>query len=260
MTELVETANTEREGGRSNTRTNWTFSWLSDIGETGVGVSFILNENYHGAPEHLMPNLSGSYMEQLSAEGLPRGADGNKIPHATMENIYVGYDNYVLSEGRVFLSAEWADGEITEEQIDAYVNWLQTENFGLNIENIQRTDTSVSWEQETHDETGGPYSLIRYQPNSQFKITIISDVISMACFLRPENQGHLWNTCSYSILAGDTLTINKQGSECYVAYVGEDFVTDGNPVDIGTVCEVTTNQISVTNNSPGTRKIGMIWQ
>lgn len=246
-----------REGGRANTRTNWTFSWTGEIGNTGTGISFILNENYAAAPE--MPNQRGSFIEQVSAEGLPRGADGNPIPHETLENVYVGFDNYVLSEGRVKLSAEWADGEITTEQMDGYVNWLQTENFGLDIENIQRTPTSVSWEQVTHDETGGPYSLIRYQPNSQFKVTIESDIISMACFLRGENQAHLWNTCSYSIRAGDTLTINKQGSSCHVVYIGDDFVVDGEPVDKGMVYEVTADSITVVNNASGVRKIGMLW-
>ena len=32
-----------REGGRANTR-NWTFSWTGEIGITGTGISFILNE------------------------------------------------------------------------------------------------------------------------------------------------------------------------------------------------------------------------
>lgn len=247
-----------REAGRSGTKTNWTFSWTNEIGNTGCHVSYILNENYADEPE--MPNQAGTFIEQLTADDLPRGVDGEKVPHPTMENVYVGFDNYALSEGRVRLSAEWSEGEITSDQADAYANWLRTENFGLDIENIQQTSTSISWEQITHDETGGPYSLIKYQPNSQFKVTIVSDVISMVCFLRPENMADVWNTCSYSIRAGESLTINKQGTECWLAYVGHDFVADGTSVAMGDVNEMTSNTIEITNNSSGVRKVGMLWK
>ena len=196
----------------------------------------------------------------MSADGLPRGADGEKVPHPTIPNVYVGFDNYALSEGRVRLSAEWSEGEITSDQADAYVNWLQNENFGLNIENIQQTPTSISWEQVTHDETGGPYSLIKYQPNSQFKVTIVSDIISMVCFLRPENMADVWNTCSYSIRSGETLTINKQGQECWLAYVGHDFVADDTAKEMGDVNEMTSDTISITNNATGVRKVAMLWK
>lgn len=247
-----------REAGRPNTKTNWTFSWTREIGETGVHVSYILNENYANAPEP--PNQAGSFIEQVSADGLPRGADGEKVPHPTIPNVYVGFDNYALSEGRVRLSAEWSDGEITSDQADAYINWLQNENFGLYIENIQQTPTSISWEQVTHNETGGPYSLIKYQPNSQFKVTIVSDVISMVCFLRPENQADVWNTCSYSIRAGESLVINKQGAECWLAYVGHDFISDGLKVKMGDVHEMTSDTITIRNFSEGVRKVAMLWK
>ena len=177
-----------------------------------------------------------------------------------MENVFVGFDNYALSEGRVRLSAEWSEGEINSDEADAYLNWLQTENFGLDIENIQQTPTSISWEQVTHDETGGPYSLIKYQPNSQFKVTIVSDIISMVCFLRPENQADVWNTCSYSIRAGDTLTINKQGAECWLAFVGHDFVVDGTDVAMGDIQDMTSDTTTITNKSPGVRKVAMLWK
>ena len=244
-----------RDGGRSGTRTNWTFTHTLPIGTGGVHVSFIVNDGQD------LSNRSGTFIEQMSADGLPRGVNGEKVPHPTIPNVYVGFDNYALSEGRVRLSAEWSEGEITSDQADAYINWLQTENFGLNIENIQQTPTSISWEQVTHDETGGPYSLIKYQPNSQFKVTILSNVISMVCFLRPENQADVWNTCSYSIRAGETLTINKQGTECWLAYVGHDFVADGVAKEMGDIQDMTSSDtISITNNATGVRKVGMLWK
>lgn len=245
------------EGGRANTRTNWTFSWNKELGDTGVHVSYILNENYANAPEP--PNQAGTFIEQTK-DGLPRGADGMKVPHPTIENVYVGYDNYVLSEGVVTYSAEWDAGDISTEQMDDYVAWLQAENFGNHVQNLTRTDTTLSWDFVPKDETGGPYTLVRYQPDSKFKVTISSDIISMACLLRPENQADVWNTCSYSIRSGESLTINKQGQECWLAYVGHDFVADGAPVAIGAFHDMTSDTISITNNATGVRKVAMLWK
>ena len=247
-----------QEAGREGTRSNWFFNPSFEIPFTSVWVSLIVTDN--GVGDAVEANRPGTFIEQLNGDALPRGADGEKVPHPTMENVYVGFDNYVLSEGRVALSAEWDAGDITTEQMDAYENWLRTENFGLNIENIQRTDTSISWEQVTHDETGGPYPLIKYQPDSQFKVTIRSDTISMGCFLRPKNHADVWNTCSYSIRAGDSLTINKQGTECWLLFVGNDFVADGASVEMGHYQELSSDTISITNNSSGVRKIGMLWK
>ena len=70
-----------REAGRSGTKTNWTFSWTNEIGNTGCHVSYILNENYADEPE--MPNQAGTFIEQLTADDLPRGVDGEKVPHPT---------------------------------------------------------------------------------------------------------------------------------------------------------------------------------
>lgn len=246
-----------REGGRPNTSTNWTFSWNKEFGDTGVDVSFINNNNYANAPEP--PNQAGAFMEQTK-DGLPRGADGNKVPHPTIPNVYVGYDNYVLSQGVVTYSAEWEAADITTEQMDDYVAWLQSEDFGNHVENLTRTDTSLSWDFVPKNETGGPYSLVRYQPDTKFKVTISSDIISMVCFLRPKNQADIWNSCSYSIRAGESLTINKQGTECWLACVGEDFVADDAPVELGDVHEMTSDTIIVTNNSTGVRKVGMLWK
>ena len=82
----------------------------------------------------------------------------------------------------------------------------------------------------------------------------------MVCFLRPENMADIWNTCSYSIKAGESLSIDRQGTECYLAYVGHDFVADGAPVEIGDVVELTSDSVSVTNNASGVRKLGMLWK
>ena len=82
----------------------------------------------------------------------------------------------------------------------------------------------------------------------------------MVCFLRPENMADVWNTCSYSIRAGETLTINKQGTECWLAFVGHDFVVDGTDVAMGDIQDMTSDTTTITNNSPGVRKVAMLWK
>jgi hypothetical protein len=240
---------TTREGGRSNTLTDWNFVGSQDIANNDMSVTFIYP-----------PVGTGRFMEQVSAEGLPRNASGDKIPHDTIGNVYVGFDNYVLSSGRVTYSAEWSEGDITEAQVDDYVAWLQGANFGNDIENLTRTDTTLSWDFVPKDETGGDYSLVRYQPNSQFKVTIASDDTRMCCFLRSQNEGHLWNAGSYSIRGGESLTINKSGSECYLSFVGDTFSIGGTAVDDMAVKNLTSDSVTVDNTGTETRKIGVIWR
>lgn len=241
---------TAREAGRGNTLTDWFFCRGIDVADNKVGVTFLYPQG----------NSIGGYMEQTSAEGLPRNASGDKMPHATIGNVYVGYDNYVLSSGRVTYSAEWVDGDITKAQMDDYVAWLKGANFGNDIENLTRTNTSLSWDFVPKDETGGDYSLVRYQPNSQFKVTIADDDTRMCCFLRSVNEGHLWNAGSYSIRGGESLVINKSGATCYLSFVGDTFEINGVAVADMSVKNLTSNSVTVENAGTETRKIGVIWR
>ena len=241
---------TTRQGGRANTLTDWNFSGNQEIDNGNTSISFIYPPK----------NMSGGFMEQTNAEGLPRNASGDKIPHDTIGNVYVGFDNYVLSSGRVTYSAEWSEGEITEAQVDDYVAWLQGANFGNDIENLTRTDTTLSWDFVPKDETGGDYSLVRYQPNSQFKVTIADEDTRMCCFLRAENEGHLWNTGSYSIRGGESLVINKSGATCYLGFVGDTFEINGVAVADMSVKNLTSNSVTIENAGTETRKIGVIWR
>ena len=70
------------------------------------------------------------------------------------------------------------------------------------IENIQQTPTSISWEQVTHDETGGPYSLIKYQPNS-FKVTIEATLYQWSAFCALRTKPMSGTFVPYSIRAGE---------------------------------------------------------
>ena len=241
---------TTREGGRDNTLTDWFFTGSKEVDGNNMSISFIYPES----------NSTNSFMEQTSSDGLPRNASGDKIPHETISNVYVGFDNYVLSSGRVTYSATWSSGDVTTEQMDDYIAWLQSENFGNDIENLARTSTSLSWDFVPKDETGGVYSLVRYQPNTQFKVTIASDDTRMCCFLRSLNEGHLWNTGSYSIGGGDSLTINKSGTKCYLTFVGDTFSIGGVAVSDMAVKNLTSSSVTVENTGTDVRKIGVVWR
>ena len=65
-----------------------------------------------------------------------------------------------------------------------------------------------------------------------------------------------------SVNSGETLTINKQGTEPrQLAYVGHDFVADGVAKEMADIQDMTSSDtISITNNATGVRKVGMLWK
>lgn len=243
--------NDVKEGGRSNTSTTWFFT---------NGAYYASTNRFHASYIYEADNPVGVYMHQVNADGLPRDASGNKIPHSTIGNVCVGYDNYVLSSGAITYSAAWSSGDITSSQVDDYVSWVQAEDFGNTIENVVKTSTSLSFDMVAKNETGGRYSLLRYQPDTQFKVTVRDAGTNMCCFLRAQDEGHIWSTGSYSIAGGDTLTINKSGNECYLSFVGDTFEINDVAVADKAVKNLTSSSVTVENTGTEARKIGVIWR
>lgn len=187
--------------------------------------------------------------------------DAGVVPtHETMSNVIVGWDNYVVSSGAITVFYEWNSGDITSSEVDAYVSWLQAANMGATVENIVKTDTSLSHDFVAGNATGGLHSLIRYQLNAKVTLSIRDANTKIGCFLRPHRRHLDWSTGSYSIRGGESLTINKSGSECYLSFVGDTFSIGGTAVDDMAIKKLTSDSVTVQNTGAEARKIGVIWR
>ena len=187
--------------------------------------------------------------------------DAGVVPtHETMSSVIVGWDNYVVSSGAITVFYEWNSGDITSSEVDAYVSWLQAANMGATVENIVKTDTSLSHDFVAGNTTGGLHSLIRYQLNAKVTLSIRDANTKIGCFLRPHRRHLDWSTGSYSIRGGESLTINKSGNECYLSFVGDSFSIGDTIVDDMAVKRLTSDSVTVANTGTGTRKIGVIWR
>ena len=190
----------------------------------------------------------------------PQNGSGVVPTHETMSNVIVGWDNYVVSSGAITVFYEWNSGDITSSEVDAYVSWLQTANMGATVENIIKTDTSLSHDFVAGNITGGLHSLIRYQLNAKVTLSIWDANTKIGCFLRPQRKHLDWSTGSYTVAGGETVNVDKQGSDCYVSLVGDGLRVSGVTKDDMSILKLTSDSIIVENTGTETRKIGVIWR
>lgn len=202
----------------------------------------------------------GAYMYGRSEAMLPRDADGNKVPHPTMSNVFVGYNNYVICSGALTYSAEWGDSDMTRSEIEAYKAYIEAGDFAYDIENMTLTDDALTWDVAARDATEGSHGLIKYMPNCSFKCVIRDADTSLICFMRPLGDPETMKTGAYSIRGGESLTINKSGNECYLSFVGDSFSIGDTIVDDMAVKKLISDSVTVANTGTGTRKIGVIWR
>lgn len=202
----------------------------------------------------------GAYMYGRSEAMLPRDADGNKVPHPTMGNVFVGYDNYVICSGALTYSAEWGDSDMTRSEIEAYKAYIEAGDFAYDIENMTLTDDALTWDVAARDATEGSHGLIKYMPNCAFKCVVRDANTSLMCFLRPFGDPETLITGAYSIRGGESLTINKTGQQCFLAFSGDGCSIGGTAIDNMAVKGLTSDSVTVDNTGTETRKIGLIWR
>lgn len=202
----------------------------------------------------------GAYMYGRSEAMLPRDADGNKVPHPTMGNVFVGYDNYVICSGALTYSAEWGDSDMTRSEIEAYKAYIEAGDFAYDIENMTLTDDALTWDVVARDATEGSHGLIKYMPNCAFKCVIRDADTSLICFLRPLGDPETMKTGAYSIRGGESLTITKTGQKCFLAFSGDGCSVGGTAINNKAVKGLTSDSVTVDNTGTETRKIGLIWR
>lgn len=237
----------EVDGGETCWETDWTFS-SADYFDNNFHKSFIYD------------NPVGSVMRQKQTDDGCKNSSGQSVAHATLSNVYNHFDNYVISSGAVTYRAEFDSSVVSSSDVDAYVSWLNSQDFGCTIENTAKTSTSLQWDMVAKDVTGGSYSLMKYQLDGMFQIAIRDANTKLACLLRKNREHYDWNTASYSIRGGENLTINKSGTDCYLSFVGDTFSISGTAVADMAVKKLTSSSVTVNNIGTEARKIGVIWR
>lgn len=237
----------ETHGGETYWETDWVFE---DVG--------YIDNNFHRS--FVYNNAVGAVMRQSQTSDGCKNSSGQSVAHPTLPNVYHHFDNYVISSGAVTYRAEFDDSVVSSADVDAYVNWLNTEDFGCTVENVAKTSTSLQWDMVAKDVTGGAYSLMKYQLDGLFQVSIRDAGTKLVCLLRKNREHFDWNTGSYSIRGGDSLTINKSGADCYLIFAGDAFEINDATVADKAVKKLTSSSIVVENTGTEARKIGVIWR
>jgi len=163
-------------------------------------------------------------------------AGGNPNEHPTLNNVVKGGLNNILCAGAVTVRYDWSgdDNPPTSSDIDGYISYIQAENANQSstLENIVKTSTSLEFD-FVADKTvsGGPYSLFPYAPKaSKAEYRIRDENTVVVCVLKIGDTPDVWTFVDYNIAAGEELTIDKQGTECYLLICSPSFIIGGTEI------------------------------
>jgi hypothetical protein len=221
----------------------------------------------------------GTTMRRDAVESIPHSYEARDF-HPTLNNIIKGGVNDLLAAGAVTVSFDWSneDNPPSASDIDAYVSFIQSEEseHGMTVENIIRTPDSLKFDFVANKEqTEGPYSVFKYMPKSNSaEYRIRDEGTYMACVLRLGDSADDWNFTEYSVAAGDRVTINKQGTECYLLICSPSFIIGstevmvrstpmyigGNPLEDKSLKKLQSSNVNLFNSGTTAARIGMLYK
>lgn len=191
-------------------------------------------------------------------------ANGNPDDHPTLNKVKRAGSNYILSKGIITVYADW-EGDTdppSSDDVDAYISHLQSRNFSQPAKNVVKTDTRLEFDFTADKEiTGGPYEMFDWNIKSSRAGIIIKDPDTyLACILRLGDNPFDWTFSDYIVKAGETLSISKQGTECYLFICGPSFIIGDTILQDKSVKKLTSSNASIQNNGSKTAKIGMLYK
>lgn len=205
----------------------------------------------------------GSVIGRDNLDTVPH-ANGNPDDHPTLNKVKRAGANYLLSRGRANLYLDWG-GDIdppNSNDVDAFIEHLQSRNYSTRVDNIVKTDTSLTFDLiADKSQTGGPYDVFDWNLKSNYgKVTVKDSDTYLACILRLGDTPLDWSFNDYIIGAGDTLDISKRGTECYLFICGSSFIIGDNTLADKSLKKLTSSSVLIRNTGSQAAKIGMIYK
>ena len=235
------------------------------IGELDIVTDWVFSGSVYGPGfEATVMNAGatpvGGYMYARSSSPLPVDADGNRVPHETMANVYVGFDNYLISSGALTYIAEWSSGNISRSEIEAYRDYIESTTFAYAIENVSLTDTELTWDVVARDTTDGPHGLIKFMPDCPFKCVVRDADTSLVCIIRDGLIAGGLNAAGISVAGGETVTVSKTGSSFFIVLTEDGFDINDNAVAGCTITKLVSSSASIRNTGSAARSFCVVYE
>lgn len=193
--------------------------------------------------------LVGQRIVREPGEGRTTDEAGNALheTHPTHNFLVSTDNNYFLLEGSVKVRYEWSDGDgFSDANVDAFKTVAEQHpeharsnpEFGSGyMQGIAVLGTtSCDWKT----------SPVSYEPdNSKTILEIMEDDTRILCPMQYEKG---WNFKKADVADGASITATKEGTNCYIVF-GQDCTVDSAAVDKNSVKKLTSDSVSIENNS-----------
>ena len=204
--------------------------------------------------------------EKIVAESLseyPKDRQGNDIAIAHPENAHLwkNPDNYFLMKGAIKMWFKWKEGDpFQTEHIDDYVT-LQN---SLDSDYLVKVNHTVGENMLHGNATYHPLntselkdSILYWRPKvSETGLEILTDNTVLVCPMQYEKG---WPFKQADVMNGDSITLNKQGTDCYFMS-GEEVTTGSQTIDALEIKKLTSDSVTLTNNSGMFTKVILIYK
>jgi hypothetical protein len=200
---------------------------------------------------HFQPNNNGKMLGRDTLENMHHSG-GQPELHPTLPNIVKNTNGHVFFKGSFVFEWEWNPNEISEEEIDAYINLVAPTiinpnvTFTKDLENNKLTMTMSDADMQVPTWTG---KTIEWHPKaSKAKLIATSDESEFICVTRLNGIYNDYTFDQITIEPNTSLKLVRPDcTTCYVLF--SDHVAKDTSVLLGKkMYKVSSTSLTVTNN------------
>lgn len=205
---------------------------------------------------HFEPNSNGKVLGRDSLENVHHSG-GNPENHPTLSNVIKNTNGHVFLNGSFTFEWEWPEGDVTEQEIDAYLDLVSSlpasTLFTSEKDTNKVTMTLADANFEIPDWIGQP---MPWHPKAPVaKLTATSDESEFVCVSRLNNTFNTYTFEQRTIEPGETLALTRPDCDtCYFMF--SNHVLKGSQVLLSKkLYKVTSQSLEITNNQPNRIRI-----
>ena len=183
------------------------------------------------------------------------------ITHPGKPYLWSNTDNYFLMKGSIKTWFKWEDGDpFQEEHVDDYVAVQESldPDFVTKVNySCENGQINCSAEYAPSSTSGLTDSILHWRPKvSESGLEILTDNTVIVCPMQHEAG---WTFKHVDVMNGDSITITKQGTDCYLMS-GEEVTVGSKTVAALDAKKLTSDSITLTNNSGTFTKVILVYK
>lgn len=206
---------------------------------------------------------AGQKIVSESLAEYPKDKDGNDISvvHPDKPYLWKNTDNYFLMKGAIKTWFKWKEGDpFQAEHVDDYLAVQTNLDSGfISKTNYTCIDGQINCSAAYHPNNTSEFksSILDWRPKvSESGLEITADNTVLVCPMQYETG---WTFKHADIVNGGSITINKQGTDCYFMS-GEEVTTGSQTIGALETKKLTSDSVTLINNSGTFTKVILIYK